>query len=65
MDTKRALGALGVQGVQGFWVQFSNRPGILDSNFKKGKIQDSNFKKGKIQISTRIIHFHTMWSFPD
>ena len=27
-------------GVQGFWIQISNRPGILDSNFKKGKILD-------------------------
>ncbi len=38
--------------VQRFWIQISNRPGILHSNFKKGKIRDSNLKKGKIQIST-------------
>ncbi len=39
-------------GVQGFWIQISNRPGIQDSNFKKGKILDSDFKMGQIQNST-------------
>ena len=46
--------------VQGFWIQISNRTGVLDSNFKWGRILDSNFiSLSGIQILKQLsgIHF--------
>ena len=47
-------------GFRGSWIQNSNRPGVLDSNFKMGRIFDSDFKKAWILDSNLGLHGHSM-----